>query len=883
MTYWRKASGAIIANIPEHVTNTVDLPIDESFLPLEENNLTLEIISGNLPKGMRLKNNQIIGTPLEVSIETLYSFVIRANKNKEYEDRTYKIVVSGNDDPNWITPAGSLPIGNNNRYFIIDSSLIDFQLEAEDTDILAGEKLEFYLFNGELPPGLSLTNDGRLVGIINPIKALEKGEYFDLRSDNGFDTYNFDTEIFDYAIPSKAPKKLNRYYQFVVTITDGYVTVNRNFEIYVVGEDFLRADNTIMQVSTGVFSADNTFLRTPIWLTPANLGYKRANNYITLIFDVVDLNTSYGNVSYELLATNDDGSPSKLPYNLQLDATNGEIAGKVPYQKTITREYKFTLRATRKYSNLAEEVYKDKTFTLTILGEVDSYINWITPNSLGTINTNAISLLSIKAETSVSNSILLYNIENGSLPPGLNLSITGEITGSVRTFGEGFYRSSWRPQRIYNLNDIITINSNFYIATQAHLSSSSFDTDILNWKLYTFSKPGITTLDSSNLLFDQNTTIIDRNFSFTAKVRDHYGYSATTKTFNLSIEVADDNIYSNIYAQPFMIEKSREKFKQLLNDYKIFDYSFIYRPTDPNFGLQKKLKMLIYAGIETKEADKYVAALATNTKRKKYKLGEIKTAVAKKPGTQEIIYEVVYVDVIDPQNNYEEYNPTEKHFKIQKKRKVTVDQTSYNYDRFSVELPPPIGIEIQTNDHGEVVHYFDPNFTILSRYGPKYFIDIKPLTVDLHSDISPLPITSNTGNLVQGANEPYRFRPDPENTLKADFAGMTIDGAGKNIRYISNIYHVREEIRKIGITEINFLPLWMRTAQTNSIKNLGYVTAIPLCYCLPGKSKEIYTALQKANINFVDYNFEIDRFIIDTIKGDSEDRYIAFHNYAHNA
>jgi len=41
MTYWRKASGAIIANIPEHVTNTVDLPIDESFLPLEENNLTL--------------------------------------------------------------------------------------------------------------------------------------------------------------------------------------------------------------------------------------------------------------------------------------------------------------------------------------------------------------------------------------------------------------------------------------------------------------------------------------------------------------------------------------------------------------------------------------------------------------------------------------------------------------------------------------------------------------------------------------------------------------------------------------------------------------------------------------------------------------------------
>ena len=44
----------------------------------------------------------------------------------------------------------------------------------------------------------------------------------------------------------------------------------------------LRADNTILQVGSGTFTADNTFIRTLIWLTPSNLGYKRANNYIQL-------------------------------------------------------------------------------------------------------------------------------------------------------------------------------------------------------------------------------------------------------------------------------------------------------------------------------------------------------------------------------------------------------------------------------------------------------------------------------------------------------------------------------------------------------------------------------------------------------------------------
>ena len=91
-------------------------------------------------------------------------------------------------------------------------------------------------------------------------------------------------------------------------MSDGDTIARRTFRIYVVGDDFLRADNTILQVGSGTFTADNTFIRTPIWLTPSNLGYKRANNYITIFLDVIDSNLLTGILSYELLGTNDDGS-----------------------------------------------------------------------------------------------------------------------------------------------------------------------------------------------------------------------------------------------------------------------------------------------------------------------------------------------------------------------------------------------------------------------------------------------------------------------------------------------------------------------------------------------------------------------------------------------
>ena len=60
----------------------------------------------------------------------------------------------------------------------------------------------------------------------------------------------------------------------------------------------------------------------------------------------------------------------------------------------------------------------------------------------------------------------------------------------------------------------------------------------------------------------------------------------------------------------------------------------------------KIMRMLIFAGIETKTINYYVAAAYQKPKRKRYQLGDVKSAIAN-TGTNNTVYEVIYVEVIE--------------------------------------------------------------------------------------------------------------------------------------------------------------------------------------------------------------------------------------------
>ena len=833
MTIWTQRSGTKLAQLQERITTTVTLPVDASA--------TVKLISGNLPKGMRLNGIIIEGTPLEVARNTIYRFVVRATLNDEVQDRTYNIEVQGPDEPQWITKPDLLDIGSNGTFYILDSTPVEYQFEVIDNDTSSGQVLTYFLGadSGELPPGITLTRDGRLIGVVDPVLALEKnarsGFYdetqfdrnpydFSIASAQGFDSFYYDITIYDFATPTQVPKKLNRFYQFTISVTDGDTTAQRTFRIYVVGDDFLRADNTIMQVGSGIFSADNTHIRTPIWLTPSDLGVRRANNYITLFLDIIDPNSLTGYTYYELKTTNDDGSTSALPPGMQLDAQTGEVSGLVPYQPAVTREYKFTVNAVRVTGGSAESTETQKTFKVLLLGEVNSNINWVTPSDLGDINSNFLSTLSVVATSDVPDAFVLYSVESGTLPPGLELAYDGEIIGKINNFG----------------------------------SADSV---------------GLTVFDSANLNLDGNTTSVDRTYTFTVKAQDHFGYSAITRTFTIDISDPDDKLYSNIYFSPLLKQEQRTTFNNFVRDVSIFPTENIYRPNDPEFGLTRDIKLLVYSGIESKLADQYVAASALTTKRKNYKIGDLKTAVAKVPGTNDIVYEVVYLDIKDP---YEKNGKVAESITIKNNAKILVNsvRAEPNNPLYDDEKNQ---ILVYTRSSSEGVGLNRRSITITRRTGDVSYDYGTNVQIEVRSGID-----------IEIANEGFpnnnlAARPLPaENTIRTDINAIKVSDTNKIIKYISNISNLRKKFSQLGRTERNFLPLWMRTAQQDSIQELGYTLAIPLCYCKPGTSETIKAAINFSEFDYRQFELDIDRFLIDSTEGVGDPKYFVFANYELN-
>lgn len=833
MTIWTQRSGTKLAQLQERITTTVTLPVDASA--------TVKLISGNLPKGMRLNGIIIEGTPLEVARNTIYRFVVRATLNDEVQDRTYNIEVQGPDEPQWITKPDLLDIGSNGTFYILDSTPVEYQFEVIDNDTSSGQVLTYFLGanSGELPPGISLTRDGRLIGVVDPVLALEKnarsGFYdetqfdrnpydFSIASAQGFDSFYYDITIYDFATPTQVPKKLNRFYQFTISVTDGDTTAQRTFRIYVVGDDFLRADNTIMQVGSGIFSADNTHIRTPIWLTPSDLGVRRANNYITLFLDIIDPNSLTGYTYYELLDTNDDNSPSTLPTGMVLDAQTGEVSGLVPYQPAVTREYKFTVNAVRVTGGSSESTATQKTFKVLLLGEVNSNINWVTPSDLGDINSNFLSTLSVVATSDVPDAFVLYSVESGTLPPGLELAYDGEIIGKINNFGS--------------------------VGT-----------------------PGLTVFDSANLKLDGNTTSIDRTYTFTVKAQDHFGYSAITRTFTIDISDPDDRLYSNIYFLPLLKQEQRTTFNNFVRDVSIFPTENIYRPNDPEFGLTRDIKLLVYSGIESKLAEQYVAASALTTKRKNYKIGDLKTAVAKVPGTNDIVYEVVYLDIKDP---YEKNGKVAESITIKNNAKILVNsvRAEPNNPLYDDEKNQ---ILVYTRSSSEGVGLNRRSITITRRTGDVSYDYGTNVQIEVRSGID-----------IEIANEGFpnnnlAARPLPaENTIRTDINAIKVSDTNKIIKYISNISNLRKKFSQLGRTERNFLPLWMRTAQQDSIQELGYTLAIPLCFCKPGTSETIKAAINFSEFDYRQFELDIDRFLIDSTEGVGDPKYFVFANYELN-
>jgi hypothetical protein len=104
--------------------------------------------------------------------------------------------------------------------------------------------------------------------------------------------------------------------------------------------------------------------------------------------------------------------------------------------------------------------------------------------------------------------------------------------------------------------------------------------------------------------------------------------------------------------------------------------------------------MLVFAGIESVDAVRYVQAMSRNHNNKRLLFGDIKVAEGKDPVTQETIYEVIYVDVIDEfEKNGKSINST-----VQLPDNIN-SKVLLSYDKISVDSDIPF---VSDSDHQRV-------------------------------------------------------------------------------------------------------------------------------------------------------------------------------------
>jgi hypothetical protein len=287
--------------------------------------------------------------------------------------------------------------------------------------------------------------------------------------------------------------------------------------------------------------------------------------------------------------------------------------------------------------------------------------------------------------------------------------------------------------------------------------------------------------------------------------------------------------------------------------------------------------MLIYAGIETKTINHYVTATATNHRRKRYQFGEVKTAVAKNPGTNDIVYEILYVEMIDPLDDAS--RSVENKIIIKNNNSIIVDQTNIEVldDVTRLNVGGTSYTIFSNNNLPLSVGAIGTNLQIYARAGSLLFNAVSGvLSVTLQNGNNFV-----VGNVITIPGDAWRFRPN-SSVIKVDSTVLNMANSKDIERYISNTTNMRAKISALGTTENEFLPLWMRTPQANLQQLLGFVLAVPLCYCKPNTSQSILLSFKNSGYNFNNINYEIDRYIVDSTTGLAAEQYIMFPNYHYN-
>lgn len=786
------------------------------------------LISGKLPAGIQCSDNGLLvgvpkavaslqGVPLDVSRDVTSKFAIRGYTKTQagtvdaISDRTFTLTVTGNDTPEFTTPAGSI-----GTYY--DSDFVDIQLEYTGVD--PDETITITVASGELPPGLALSYSGVIEGWIEPAINIDQPPGYDLTGNS--------SEPYDFTIISTS-----KNYQFTCKISDGKSATLRTFYIYVYNRSDLSADDTFLTADNSFVTADETPTRAPFLYNSVitDLGRVRSDNFYAYQFE----GNLYGGTGVGYLISVNEGFG--LPPGLQLDPLTGWYYGFIPDQGTTEITYSFNI-----------QVYdlEDPTnvsplypFTITITGAIDAEVTWEVPPEtagytrviskkydenldafvttsmfvydLGSIDNGGTSMFYVKAVNRGGRD-LQYRLKSGAyneLPQGLKLMPSGDIIGRVSfdTFaldgGSTTFDETLAVTRNLDLQKT-TFDSTFVFTVNAYAE----DTAQVLYKVDSvtvadggtgYSSVTLPTLEFSTPIGASavqaqagNIVVSGGAITSVGVVNSGAGYSSPAtltitegfggsgavltpvmkatgardvisvyRTFSIRVNRTYNKPYQNLYVEAMPPENDRVIINELLSNTEIFVPDFIYRIDDPNFGIARRVTYQHAFGLAPDTFDQYVESLYLNHYWKDLVLGSIKTAQAVDPVSGEVVYEVVYSEIVDN----------------------LVNSQGQSVSKI-VNLPYPI---IDPSDGS----------TVLTQVYPNSLVDMRDQVIEVVGQIS------------------------------------------------------------------KKLPLWMTSKQENGT-TLGFTPAWVMCYTKPGRSKQIayyFSRYFSGNLNAVD--FKVDRYVLD--------------------
>lgn len=604
-------------------------------------NITYTLISGNLPSGTRVTDNGLIYGPTEPAIEnTTYTFVVRATDNLgNIRDRTFSIIMSGVDSPEFITPAGTL-------FSALDSIWIEYPIQYSVP--ITGTDTLVALVQGRLPPGLEINEYGLIrgypapptvnvsLGSVNTAAVATVNNTIVAYSTLGFTVGR--PVIFTGTVLGGVTPGQTYYVRDIIDTTTFTISTTVNGPIYElensagymdvslpnisVGQPTIQSYDFTLKLITPIGEALQSYsitiinqnaspsiggpgrplnTRTPVILNTRPLTYYILPNDIDYSFYLFPPNSKgetydptqfayIGKINsdnlfaFQILGKDFDDSEieyifADLPLGMVGDPVTGWITGNPQIALNNINEFTFSV-AVRKVVN-PSLISQFTSFSLKIRNNIDGDIVWTTPAQLGPVFNGTVSTLGIVAQCDVP---LQYTLVSGELPANLTLLDNGELAGTI----------AFQPKdTIVNVGD----------STEFTFTVKAFSPDF-------------------PIVFSE-------------------------KTFTLTVTQLFPNATDILYIKCTPNLEDRALLDTLLDDTTLIPNEVLYRPNDINFG---KAQSVIYEhmyGINASDFESYVAAVTKNHYWRRITLGELNTAVARDEQTGEIIYEVVYSSVID--------------------------------------------------------------------------------------------------------------------------------------------------------------------------------------------------------------------------------------------